>query len=255
MEKGLRMANVFIIGCPACAHNFKHLFCSLFCSPDQAAFTDVTAAQEPFAERNGTCVKEVSFYLDEGFKAALFDSCKDVVYSAANQKAMTYIGNGATDAQEFLEFLGLVKDNKTIPVGSPFQMNFPVLAHAPAIPPHIVPLHDALPACGSPDFRCSCGDCPSAPACKPYPQPPAPPPGVRGCARLGLGATHITCQDVAIWVPGMLLLLALLAAYACRRRHTTLALRASPGALGEFAASSPIVRAYSGVYDAPPELR
>lgn len=103
MQKEMRRAEPFIIGCPACMNNFRNLFCSLFCSPDQASFTNVTAAAMGSPESNRTkqvpVVKEVAFYLSEGFKNATYDSCKDVSFGAANSRAMTYIGNGAHTAQ------------------------------------------------------------------------------------------------------------------------------------------------------------
>jgi Niemann-Pick C1 protein len=46
MQSSLRMAEPFILGCPACLQNFRNLFCTLFCSPDQATFTNVTAVQK-----------------------------------------------------------------------------------------------------------------------------------------------------------------------------------------------------------------
>ena len=103
MRKQMQMAEPFIIGCPACMHNFRNLFCSLFCSPDQASFTNVTAAamRSPKDDRSTkvVVVKKVSFYLTESFKNATFNSCKDVSFGASNSKAMMYIGNGAHTAQ------------------------------------------------------------------------------------------------------------------------------------------------------------
>ena len=117
MQQSLRMAEPFIIGCPACLQNFRTLFCTLFCSPDQATFTNVTAVQtsppapdialsplqlksaDSAGKSNVTSVKEVTFFLSEEFKNATFDSCKDVVFGAANTRAMLFIGNAATHAQ------------------------------------------------------------------------------------------------------------------------------------------------------------
>lgn len=103
MQREMRQAEPFIIGCPACMNNFRNLFCSLFCSPDQSSFTNVTAAAMGSPESNRTkqvaVVKEVAFYLSEHFKNATYDSCKDVSFGAANSRAMTYIGNGALTAQ------------------------------------------------------------------------------------------------------------------------------------------------------------
>ena len=36
------MASIFLVGCPACNHNFKQFFCLLTCSPNQATFANVT---------------------------------------------------------------------------------------------------------------------------------------------------------------------------------------------------------------------
>jgi len=65
----------FIIGCPACQHNFVHLWCVLTCSPDQATFTNVTSVQLA-ADNNATAVQEVDIWVDEGFSGGLFNSCK-----------------------------------------------------------------------------------------------------------------------------------------------------------------------------------
>jgi Niemann-Pick C1 protein len=103
MHQQLRRAEPFIIGCPACLNNFRNIFCSLFCSPDQATFTNVTAVQQASRKESRdtqvTAVAEVSFYLSEGFKNDTFSSCKDVIFGAANSRAMTYIGNNAQKAQ------------------------------------------------------------------------------------------------------------------------------------------------------------
>jgi Niemann-Pick C1 protein len=117
MQKSLQMAEPFIWGCPACAHNFRNLFCSLFCSPDQATFANVTAVQQarpapthqpliPFDglrstmyNKTVTAVKEVEFFLSESFANSTYDSCKDVVFGSANTRAMLFIGGGATSSQ------------------------------------------------------------------------------------------------------------------------------------------------------------
>lgn len=121
METSLKMAEPFILGCPACLQNFRNLFCTIVCSPDQATFANVTSVQQAppapssrYLEdradsmRGGsaskhpgsvTAVAEVAFYLSEDFKNATFDSCRNVVFGAANTRSMLFIGNGATTAQ------------------------------------------------------------------------------------------------------------------------------------------------------------
>jgi len=45
-----------------------------------------------------------------------------VVFSVANQKAMTFVGGGAANWTQWAEFLGLVKDKRFPHAGSPFQV-------------------------------------------------------------------------------------------------------------------------------------
>lgn len=88
---------------------------------------------------------------------AMFNSCKDVVYSAANQRAMMYVGGGATSYQQLLDFVGTVKDERVPPVGSPYQLTFPPGApNARALrPPDTCachrPFHVGHPAPGNAD--------------------------------------------------------------------------------------------------------
>lgn len=42
----IQIATIFLVGCPACSHNFKHFFCELTCSPDQSTFANVTEVQK-----------------------------------------------------------------------------------------------------------------------------------------------------------------------------------------------------------------
>ena len=88
---------------------------------------------------------------------------QDVVYPVMNQRAMTYVGGGAEDAQQWLDFLGTVKDERTPPAGSPFQIDFP----AGAAPGGMTAVHGDVPTCWDAALRCSCGDCPDGPQCAP----------------------------------------------------------------------------------------
>ena len=96
---------------------------------------------------------------------SLSHTTQDVKYGAANLRAMTFIGGGAANGQEWLEFLGTVKDKRVPPVGSPFQQNFNPGGRNATPPAGIVPAVESLPGCGDPLLRCSCADCPVAPGC------------------------------------------------------------------------------------------
>jgi Niemann-Pick C1 protein len=75
---------------------------------------------------------------------------------------MNFIGGGAKTPQEWLDFLGEVKDKRVPPVGSPFQINF---NPNDTVPEAITPAVEQLPSCGDALLTCSCADCPVAPGC------------------------------------------------------------------------------------------
>jgi hypothetical protein len=91
---------------------------------------------------------------------------QDVKFGAANLPAMNFMGGGAKNGQEWLEFLGTVKDKRVPPVGSPFQLDFNPGGNSTPVPPEITPAQERLPTCGDPLFQCSCADCPPAPGCQ-----------------------------------------------------------------------------------------
>ena len=170
IQKQIQVASIFLVGCPACNHNFKHFFCTLTCSPDQATFTDVVAVQTANDTGAATAVAELGVYLSPALGKALYGSCENVVYPPLNQKAMKFVGGGAQDYQEWVEFLGTVKDRRRPPAGSPFQMNFPPVE---ALPEGMAALEGRLASCGEAPLACSCGDCPAAPGCEPVSLPPS----------------------------------------------------------------------------------
>ncbi|KAF6262418.1 multidrug efflux transporter AcrB transmembrane domain-containing protein [Scenedesmus sp. NREL 46B-D3] len=201
----------FTVGCPACLHNFVQLWCFLSCSSDQATFTNVTHVQLA-ADNNETAVKEIDVWTSKEFTDSLYNSCKDVKFGAANLPAMNFMGGGAKDGQEWLEFLGEVKDKRVPPVGSPFQQNFNPTGNS--TPAGITPAVGKMASCGDPLFLCSCADCPVAPGCS-IPTP-GPPPETRTCR-----AGAISCWDLSL----LLTYIALVAA-----QEPLLGMAAEPGA-------------------------
>ncbi|GIL73679.1 hypothetical protein Vretifemale_3814, partial [Volvox reticuliferus] len=162
----------FIVGCPACRHNFLQLWCLLICSPDQATFTNVTAVQVAADTGATNALAEVDYWLTTVYGNELYDSCKDVKFGAANVPAMSFIGGGAHNGQEWLDFLGTCKDKRMPPLGSPIQINFRPENSTPA---GLVPMRERVMSCGDNGLRCSCSDCPAAQGCaQPDPEPPGP---------------------------------------------------------------------------------
>ena len=151
-----------IAACPACRNNFRSLFCSFTCSPNQSSFINITSTQRSSTKQ--IAVASVDFFLSPEQGQAFYDSCKDVQLGSANLFAMDVIGNGAKNYTSFLKYLG---DEQ--PAGSPFQINFPLTT-----PPEYTPLNTPQKRCSDPDLlsRCSCIDCPAV--CPVLPPVPAP---------------------------------------------------------------------------------
>ncbi|GAC96393.1 hypothetical protein PHSY_003973 [Pseudozyma hubeiensis SY62] len=192
LSANLQQAEPLVSSCPACRNNFRSLFCSFTCSPNQSQYVDVVETQE-VTDSNGKpseAVKTVEYYIDADWKQKFFDSCKDVKFGASNGFAMDLIGGGAQTPNAFLKFLG---DEKPL-LGSPFQINFPDMrsdrsldwTHSPAkrlrndsiAPP--IPFDHNPRQCGDLDLlsRCACVDCPDTCAAL----PPLPPSNQSGSA-------------------------------------------------------------------------
>lgn len=95
--------------------------------------------------------------------------CASLPLAAANMPAMNFIGGGAQDYQSWFAFLGLLKDKRPLPVGSPFQQNFRVAGGGgdDARPEGFSGALDGdMAGCGDNALRCSCSDCPLGAECK-----------------------------------------------------------------------------------------
>ncbi|PWN51455.1 multidrug efflux transporter AcrB transmembrane domain-containing protein [Violaceomyces palustris] len=183
LSANLQQAEPLISSCPACRNNFRDLFCSFTCSPNQSQFLDVSSTQQVTGEDGtpSTAVKSVEFYISDAWKRAFYDSCKDVKFSASNGFVMDLIGGGAKDPDAFLKYLG---DERPL-VGSPFQINFPPASQTAAsdgigfgnatkpVPP--LPFDPPPRHCSDPDLlsRCTCVDCPDVCATLPHLDPPS----------------------------------------------------------------------------------
>ena len=138
------------------------------CSPDQATFINVTAVQH--AEDSGggegwdIAVSEMDVFLSPKLGEAMFSSCENVIFAPVNQPAMNFVGGGAKNYQQWVDFLGLLKDKRVPPQGSPFQINFPPVDQ---IPDEMEEMNGTMASCGEGTLACSCGDCPSGSTCKP----------------------------------------------------------------------------------------
>lgn len=188
-----------ISSCPACRNNFRSFFCTFTCSPQQRSFVNVTSVQET---HNGQiAVKSADFYVAREYGKGFFDSCKNVQFGATNGYAMDLIGGGAKDYHKFLKYMG---DEK--PIGSPFQIDFPLTA-----PPLFKSLNDTPRNCTDSDLasRCTCIDCPAICPTLPY----VPPPGTEPSCQVG----QISCLTFLLLFAYGLAILALLIGFSIQK--------------------------------------
>ncbi|KAL1827885.1 hypothetical protein ACET3Z_006297 [Daucus carota] len=184
----VQQAIPLLVGCPACLRNFLNLFCELSCSPHQSLFINVTSIYEV----NGNLtVNGIDYFLTETFGEGLYNSCKDVKFGTMNTKAMEFVGAGAQDFKEWFAFLGKRSD-LGLP-GSPYAINF---RSSPPVLSGMEHMNVSTYSCGDTSFGCSCGDCPSSPACS-YPEPS--PPKKEYCS-LVIGFIQVKCIDLTLFV-------------------------------------------------------
>ncbi|CAG8671715.1 8491_t:CDS:1, partial [Paraglomus occultum] len=152
LAANIKQVEALISSCPACWHNFLEFFCTFTCSPDQSLFVNVTSTGT--SQNNQTIVTRVDFFVDKEYGKGFYDSCKDIKFAATNGYVMDFIGGGAKDYHEMLVYLGTER-----PVGSPFQIDFPLEDTSGAFHP----LNIAAKQCNATDTddRCSCVDCQS----------------------------------------------------------------------------------------------
>ncbi|KAG9285398.1 hypothetical protein G9A89_010873 [Geosiphon pyriformis] len=147
-----KQAETLISSCPACWKNFLDFFCTFTCSPDQSTFVNVTSTALSVTEPSEEVVTSVDFFVGENQGTGFYDSCKDIKFASTNGYAMDLIGGGAKNYQEFFVYLGQER-----PIGSPFQIDFPLTDPTNSM----IPFDDPAKRCNDTDinYRCSCVDC------------------------------------------------------------------------------------------------
>lgn len=212
LKANLEQAEPLISGCPACRNNFRQLFCSMSCDPNQSTFLNVVKSQKTSGGPDGDiAVKQISYYVGEEWRQTFFDNCKDVKFGPGNSFAIELLGGGAKTADEMLKFLG---DEKPV-LGSPFQIDFPHLssfsrANQTSAPP--IPMNNRVRKCSDPDLlsRCACTDCPAVCATLPILSPPRhesrcniPLPGGTRISCFALGIVLLYSIAIAAFVTGI----------------------------------------------------
>ena len=194
LQTKLELLHQVVLGCPACDHNFKHLWCWMTCAPYQHEFLNVTGSKKAIGS-NERVVESLDYFVAPTFGESIWNACKEVKVSSMNVKAMDTLCK--TDDCKGWHMM-LEKQGEKFPLLNPITINFPLNSTASVVPAGVTPQNDSLPTCYDASFGCSCGDCPQGPSCKkPEPAPPPPPPG---CVAIGLPGNSFSCMDVGLFV-------------------------------------------------------
>lgn len=156
--------------CPSCYRNFKNLYCELTCAPDMSNFLEVTSYNiiQPDA------INGINYYITDDFTTGMFNSCKDVVLPANNEKALnTLCGTDHCNPHYWLKFMGSTKLNPA----TPFDINF--IFNNSAQVGRFKPMNVSVIPCSVPadnqSYACSCQDCAESCGIQPPPIVPSPP--------------------------------------------------------------------------------
>ncbi|KAJ4880028.1 Patched family protein [Raphanus sativus] len=188
LRSQVQQAVPFLVGCPACLRNFLNLFCELSCSPNQSLFINVTS----IAQVGGNLtVDGIDYLTTDMFGEGLYESCKEVKFGTMNTRAINFVGGGAQNFKEWFAFIGQ-KAPPGFP-GSPYAINFK--SSTPGLSA-MAPMNVSTYSCGDTSLGCSCGDCPSSPACS-SPEP-LPPPHQEDSCSFRIGPLKVRCIELSM---------------------------------------------------------
>ncbi|XP_062596321.1 NPC intracellular cholesterol transporter 1-like [Saccostrea cucullata] len=114
LVKQTRLVEQLLSKCPSCLHNFMAIFCEMTCSPKQNAFLKVM--------NQGKTVHSLDYVISRDFLYSMFNSCKNVELTSANDKAFSIIcGRSASECtpENLLSYLGSTSNGHT-----PFEISF-----------------------------------------------------------------------------------------------------------------------------------
>ncbi|XP_019086605.1 PREDICTED: Niemann-Pick C1 protein-like isoform X3 [Camelina sativa] len=187
LRSQVQQAVPFLVGCPACLRNFLNLFCELSCSPNQSLFINVTSIAEVSGKLT---VDGIDYHITDTFGEGLYESCKEVKFGTMNTRAINFVGGGAQNFREWFTFIGQ-KAPPGVP-GSPYAMNFKSTTPESSV---MVPMNLSVYSCGDTSLGCSCGDCPSSPACS---SPEPLPPHEENSCSIRIGPLKVRCIELSM---------------------------------------------------------
>ncbi|KAH0622987.1 hypothetical protein JD844_030872 [Phrynosoma platyrhinos] len=211
VERSLRISQVVLTRCPACAENFANLYCQNICSPNQSVFTNVTRTFS-LTTTNGSLavgVLEYQCYYSQAFADATYDSCKGVRIPATGGYAIGAMcgkyGAALCNTQRWLDYQG-DSSNGLAPLAISYHL---VPGDSPAIGGGIMPFNGLAWQCSEPvgngtGEKCSCQDCAQSCPAITAPSPPVPPFQVRGLNGALFVCIILFCVLVVAFVAALL---------------------------------------------------
>ena len=149
--------------CPACYHNFRTLFCGMWCDPNQSLFLKPKLMQ---CSISYIFIEALDVSVASHLTDTLYNSCKDVKFdflSCINViRMMCPEYHPCNNSSQWLQFLG----DPSLDYRIPFFIHFNITNN---ITDSISPLNTTVYNCNDvkSGLACSCMDCPSKPCNNP----------------------------------------------------------------------------------------
>ncbi|CAF3134902.1 unnamed protein product [Rotaria sp. Silwood2] len=116
MANQFGLAKSMLGRCPSCYYNFRSLFCSMTCSPDQSRFLSITDIGNSSLYPGRATVEEITYTIADDFAERILSSCRDVLYPGGNQHSLDAMCGRPYDQctkESFMKYLG--EDNPAVP--------------------------------------------------------------------------------------------------------------------------------------------
>ncbi|XP_065843628.1 NPC intracellular cholesterol transporter 1-like [Oscarella lobularis] len=150
----------FFSRCPSCWYNFRDVFCTSTCHPQQSLFMDVITMDCPKKNERACQLTHVDFRLDSTYANTVYNSCLYVQFPSGQERVLsTMCGSHTADTctpHDFFTYLGSTNNGF-----APFQIDFKIEKNRtlPTYTQRAYRCNESLNDCG---FACACVDCPSA---------------------------------------------------------------------------------------------
>jgi len=123
MSQQFDLAKMMLGRCPSCFYNFRSIFCTMTCSPDQSRFLTVLQSGTSLIDPTKQTVEAILYLMADDFGQRIVDSCRDVLYPGGNQHSLDIMCNKRYDEctkEDFVRYIGV--DNIQTPF--PIYINF-----------------------------------------------------------------------------------------------------------------------------------